>query len=187
MKKHVAVMIVALATLMSFPAQAKIPHFEVVAGLNAANVSMDGTHSRIGGHAGIRTSIGIPNADDGFYANIGALLSLKGFEANRYMWNPFYLDIPVHFGYKHAVTEALAFFGELGPYFGVGLFGKSEGRDIFRDCGFKRFDAGFGISYGLEFYKTVPVSIGYDIGVIDIGNAIPAKNRNITLSVGYKF
>lgn len=75
--------------------------------------------------------------------------------------NAYYLEVPVHFGYKHTVSDKFALFGEFGPYFACGLFGKtssnaldyddnfdfvseSEKHDTFDE--FKRFDFGLGFS-----------------------------------------
>ena len=185
--KKLFVMIVAVATMMSFSAQAEAPQWELVAGMNVANIDASGASSRIGFHAGIRTTFGIPSVNHGFYANAAALLSLKGFKAAGITLNPYYLDIPVHFGYKYGINESLALFGEFGPYFGVGLFGQTDGEDVFDDGGFKRFDFGLGLRAGLEFNQKVPVSIGYDFGVLDVADGVSAKNRNLTLSIGYKF
>ena len=188
MKKFYSILMVAVAAFtMSFSAQAETPQWEVVAGMNVANLDASGASSRIGFHAGIRSTIGIPSVSHGFYANAAALLSLKGFKAAGITVNPYYLDIPVHFGYKYAVNETLALFGEFGPYFGIGLFGKTDGEDVFGDDGYKRFDFGLGLRAGIEFNQKVPVSIGYDFGVLDVNDAISAKNRNLTLSGGYKF
>lgn len=188
MKKFCSILMVAVAALsMSLSAWAEAPQWEVVAGMNVANLDMSGASSRIGFHAGIRTTFGIPSASNGFYANAGALLSLKGCKGAGITLNPYYLDIPVHFGYKYAVNEDLALFGEFGPYFGIGLFGKTDGMDVFGDDGYKRFDVGLGLRAGIEFNQKVPVSIGYDFGVIDVADDISAKNRNLTISVGYKF
>ena len=188
MKKIYSILIVALATMMGFSAQAGAPQWEIVAGMNVANVDASGCSSRIGFHAGIRSTFGIPSVNNGFYANAGALLSLKGFKGAGITLNPFYLDIPVHAGYKYAVNDNLALFGEFGPYFGIGLFGKTDGVNVFSDeGGYKRFDFGLGLRAGLEFNQKVPVSIGYDFGVLDVADEVSAKNRNLTISVGYKF
>ena len=188
MKKFFSTLIVAIAALsMGFTAQAEAPQWEIVAGMNVANLDASGASSRIGFHAGLRTTIGIPSVSNGFYANAAALLSLKGFKAAGITANPYYLDIPVHFGYKYAINETLALFGELGPYFGIGLFGKTDGEDVFGDDGYKRFDFGLGLRAGIEFNQKVPVSIGYDFGVLDVADGISAKNRNLMLSIGYKF
>ncbi len=70
---------------------------------------------------------------------------------------------------------------------GGSLFGQTDGEDVFGDDGYKRFDFGLGLRAGLEFNQKVPVSIGYDFGLLDINDGVSAKNRNLTLSVGYKF
>ena len=174
MKKIYSILMVAVAALsMSFTANAEAPKWEVVAGMNVANVDASGCSSRIGFHAGIRTTIGIPSVSKGFYGNAGALLSLKGTKAAGITFNPYYLDIPVHFGYKYAINETLALFG---------------GYDVFSDeVGYKRFDFGLGLRAGLEFNQKVPVSIGYDFGVLDVADEVSAKTRNLTISIGYKF
>lgn len=187
MKKIYSILIVALATMMGFSAQAGAPQWEIVAGMNVANLDASGCSSRIGFHAGVRSTFGIPNANQGFYVNAAALLSLKGCKGGGITLNPYYLDIPVHAGYKYAISESVALFGEFGPYFGIGLFGKTDGEDMFGEDGFKRFDFGLGLRAGLEFNKKVPVSIGYDFGVLDVADDVSAKTRNLTISVGYKF
>ncbi len=188
MKKIYSILMVVVAALsMSFTANAEAPKWEVAAGMNVANLDASGASSRIGFHAGLRTTFGIPSADHGFYVNAAALLSLKGCKAGGFTLNPYYLDIPVHAGYKYAINESVAIFGEFGPYFGVGLFGKTDGEDMFGDEGFKRFDFGLGLRAGLEFNNKIPVSIGYDFGVLDVFDEVSAKTRNLTISIGYKF
>ena len=49
------------------------------------------------------------------------LLSLKGMKVEKYTFNPFYLEIPVHIGYKYPITRSVAILGEFGPYFGIGF------------------------------------------------------------------
>lgn len=86
--------------------------------------------------------------------------------------NAYYLEVPVHFGYKHTVSDKFALFGEFGPYFACGLFGKtssnaldyddnfdfvseSEKPDTFDE--FKRFDFGLGFSgLGLSSVRNSP-------------------------------
>ena len=64
----------------------------------------------------------------------------------------------------------------------------ATGYDVFSDeVGYKRFDFGLGLRAGLEFNQKVPVSIGYDFGVLDVADDASAKTRNLTISVGYKF
>lgn len=211
-------LVVALTTIMSFSAHSETPQLEIVAGMNVSNHDASDARSRIGFHAGIRSTFGFPSVDNGFYVNAAALISLKGCKADGITSNPYYLDIPLHAGYKYAINESVAIFGELGPYFGIGLWGlknhiptrpKLEDYDdmleyeddlqgwinkyidgpknTFSEKGYKRFDFGLGVRAGIEFSKKIPVSIGYDFGVIDLVDEVSAKTRNLTVSIGYKF
>ena len=151
--------------------------------------------------------------------DFAALLTLKGAKIDggsiaTVKFNPYYLEIPVHVGYKYAVNEDFALFGSVGPYLAVGLFGKAklnignaigdwadiegkvsvgglEGKsvseDIFGDDGFKRFDFGLGLKAGVEFNKKYQVALSYDFGLIDVQKDLGMKNRNLMISLGYMF
>lgn len=173
---------------------------EVQAGMNLSSISK--YDSKIGFNVGFRGTIPIQSAG-GTYFNIGALLTLKGAEKD-YGYeldakiDAYYLEIPVHFGYKHAVSENIALFGEFGPFLGIGLFGKAKvasmGQrakvDTFSDeGGAKRFDFGLGFRAGIEISQKVPISVGYDFGLLNINkDEDPSlKSSNFTIAIGYKF
>lgn len=174
----------------------------VEVGMNLSDMSkMD---SKIGFNIGYRLIKPLPSLFEGAYINCGALLSLKGSEKDYgkeldYNCNAYYLDIPIHFGHKHTLSENVALFGEVGPYFGIGLFGKSKLEimgerakvDTFSDeGGVNRFDFGFGFRFGIEILQKVPVAIGYDFGLVDVNKEDEGpsiKNSNLSVSVGYKF
>lgn len=173
---------------------------EIQAGMNLSNVSK--YDSKIGYHFGFRGTFPIKSAS-GTYINVGALLTLKGAEKD-YGYeldakiDAYYLEIPVHFGYKHTISENIALFGEFGPYLGIGLFGKAKlasmGQsakvDTFSDeGGAKRFDFGLGFRAGIEINQKVPISFGYDFGLANINkDEDPSlKNSNFTVAIGYKF
>ena len=174
---------------------------EVVAGLNIADISK--YDSRIGFHVGVRGKYDFPAEYSGAYANAAALISLKGGQLDygdilNVNVDEYYLEIPVHIGYKHTFNDKFALFGEFGPYFGIGLFGKlkleSEGESLSVDTfsekgGVKRFDMGLGFRIGTEINKLVSISIGYDFGLVNTNNDDNGKfkNSNLTLSIGYKF
>lgn len=192
--------------------------WETTIGLNVSNLG--GLGSRTGFHIGARAEFPLLSlADRSTYLNTGVLLSLKGCSQDYGNWgsakvNPYYLDVPIHFGYKHAITRVVSVFAEGGPYVGIGLFGKSkiqkpanlEGStpeeydtNIFTERGLKRFDFGLGFRIGAELWQRYSVSLGYDWGLINqyrqsesiesehFHQTSNLKNRNLTISLSYKF
>ena len=187
MKKLLSILAAAILAFGN-AAMAENLNFEGVVGMNVANINVSDFNSRIGFHVGVRGTYAFQSPDQGLYANAGALLSLKGAKLEDVTFNPYYLEIPIHMGYKYSITDAVGIFGEFGPYFGSGLFGKTEGVDVFSDeVGYKRFDVGLGLRAGFEFAKKASVSIGYDFGLTDIADEANAQNRNFSISLGYKF
>lgn len=80
--------------------------------MNASKFSISGLDSRIGFHAGVKAELGLPQVTEGAYMDFGALLTLKGAKldggaAGNIKFNPYYLEIPVHIGYKYAVMMIL--------------------------------------------------------------------------------
>lgn len=198
MKKLLTLAIVAIISASMAFAQSF--EGEIQAGMNLSNISK--YDSKIGYHIGFRGTFPIQSAG-GTYINIGTLLTLKGAEKD-YGYeldakiNAYYFEIPVHFGYKHMVSENVALFGEFGPYLGIGLFGKAKlasmGQSVKVDSfsdegGVKRFDFGLGFRAGIEINQKVPISFGYDFGLLNINNDDDPslKNSNFTVAIGYKF
>lgn len=217
MKRNFLILVLCVvATLSSFSQNLQT---EINGGLNFSKMKwMD---SKLGFHAGVRITKPLDKEiAPGLYVNAGAFLSFKGGKSD---WgglgtntiNANYIDIPVHFGYKHALNENVKLFAEVGPYFSFGLFGKQKIKEIeddwYDDYGnesyvydnysvstfdntLKRFDFGLGLRAGLEYNKIV-FSIGYDAGMINIyktdwdENDITGsvKSSNLYVSVGYIF
>ncbi len=184
MKKFVCIVTLLLSAI-SLSAQNHTR--EGIVGLNVSNCG--NFDSKTGFHVGARVAYDLPNAADGVYANAALLFTLKGFKID---WgiisdktNAFFAEIPVHIGYKHYVNYDFAVFGEVGPYVGLGLFGKSksdssyyEEDDDYYDVEIeetsnktfdllKRFDLGAGLRVGIELNNKYSVSLGYDWGFID--------------------
>ena len=193
----------------------------VMAGMNVIKYTITCFDGRIGFHAGVKAELGLSQDANGSgaYMDFAALFTLKGAKIDggsiaTVKFNPYYLEIPVHVGYKYAVNENFALFGSVGPYLAVGLFGKAklsignaigdwadiegmesvgglEGKsvseDIFGDDGFKRFDFGLGLKAGVEFNKKYQVALSYDFGLIDVQKDLGMKNRNLMISLGYMF
>lgn len=222
MKKSFLIVLCTLISICNTYAQSNIS-WEGQAGLNLSTISTTGYSSRAGFHVGIRGNMPIPSLYNGVYVNAGAFLSLKGASVDMGdlgggKSNAYYLDIPVHMGYKYNINDNFAVFGEFGPYFDFGLFGKtnthgidldddyefvsgSESHNTFDE--FKRFDFGLGLRFGMEFHQKYTFSIGYDFGLINSwkkdwikeedcdGETInivgSVKNRNLSITLGYKF
>ena len=188
MKKFYSLFIAFLTfVLVGFSAQAETPRFEGVVGLNFSTLDKSGIKFRPGFHVGFRASYDIPQVTQGFYVNAATLVSFRGFKIDSISFNPFYLDIPIHAGYKYDMDERFALFIEAGPYFGIGLFGKAAGQNLFSDeVGFKRMDIGLGLRGGTTLNQKLSISLGSDFGFIKVSDDIPFKPRNIYVSVGYK-
>jgi len=189
MKKYYSLILTAvMAVVMVLSAQAANPQFEGVLGMNFSTINRNGISFRPGFHAGVRGIYEIPTVTQGFYVNAAALLSLKGYKNDSVSYCPFFVDVPIHAGYKYDVDDRFAMFIEAGPYMGVGLFGKCEGKNIFsEEVGYKRFDVGFGVRGGVEFIRRISVSLGGDFGFLQVKSGTSARPRNVTASVAYKF
>lgn len=188
---------------------------EAVAGLNASD--WGGLGDRAGFHVGIRGEYMTPVK--GLYANAAALFSLKGCKQDYGDWgvvrsDAYYVEFPIHVGYKFAVNDSFAVFGDAGPYVAVGLFGRTHAtggnseyfevnsEPIFNDS--RRFDVGAGLRIGVEFFQRYGFSVSYDWGLLDSNtDAVDSddyiyddiyvdltpsmKHTNLMVSFSYKF
>ncbi|WP_294553114.1 porin family protein [uncultured Bacteroides sp.] len=209
MKKVLLFFALVAMSVVSINAQDNLK-WGVMAGMNVSKYTITGFDSRIGFHAGVKAELGLSQEASGAYMDFAALLTLKGAKIDggsiaSIKFNPYYLEVPVHVGYKYAVNDDFALFGSVGPYIAVGLFGKAKAKvdgniadlgelgtnsaseDIFGDDGFKRFDFGFGLKAGVEFSKKYQVAISYDFGLVEVAKDLGMKNRNLMLSLGYMF
>lgn len=164
--------------------------------------------SQVGYNVGVKGEY-LFKEDKGFYLDWGVSLSKKGWKSEWYydlqektstQWkiNSHYLDIPIQVGYKIPAGEKFSFFARVGPYFGVGLFGKYKAvsdksettlaKNVFNDY-MNRFDWGIGARLGVEYMKHCQVSVGYDWGLKKIRHdkLNDSKNRNFNASVTYLF
>lgn len=107
-------------------------------------------------------------------------------------YNPMYLQLPVHWGYKFTLAPGTRFVINAGPYVAYGIGGKAKNRGdsekVFGDNKLKRLDYGVGGGIGLEFGKLC-INGGYDFGINNISDIKDTKlrNRNIYMTLGLKF
>jgi len=115
--------------------------------------------------------------------------------------NAYYLQLPLRIGYKLDLGFG-SFVPQAGPYFAYGLGGKTTtDTDVLSDLwnfsvnddtfdNFKRFDCGLAVGVGLEVGK-LGIAVGYDLGLVDINKdfygAKSVKNKNLNITLGYKF
>ena len=184
-------------------------NWEAQAGLNSSSF-LSGP-SKIGFHVGVRANKEFPSVTKGFYGNVGAFISSKGSSLNSFGTTEsraYYLDIPVHVGYKKNLNDKFALFGEAGPYLGCGLLGTTKTTTPFAGkagttTGFEgiagtttkdkaetttedffesapRLAYGLGVRVGMEFKQKYTASIAYD-------HSLSLDFNTLMLTVGYKF
>ncbi len=192
----VAVITVLTIGATQVKAQEKPVTFGVKAGVNLSTFGgdMKNTKSTFKYQVGITADIALTN---NLYVLTGLDFQTKGSKyspksAPNIKYNPMYLSIPAHLGYKFELLPGTKLVINAGPYIAYGIGGKAKGdgnsEKIFGDNRFKRLDYGVGGGIGFEFGKFC-VNGGYDLGLANVsdvkGNKI--KNRNAYLTLGYKF
>ncbi len=210
MKKFLPLSVVALFAVTLASAQSL--RYGITGAMNVANYAMEvegisfNPDSRIGFRAGFRMEMDAPFIYDGFYFDAEALLSAKGAKfdsasgesAASVVSRPYYLEIPIHIGYRYMFGQGnVGVFGSFGPYFGVGLFGTNKVTvagveskpDAFSSDGLKRFDFGLGLRAGITMFDHYRIYLGYDWGLIDVAKAGGNKinNRNFYVGASYMF
>jgi hypothetical protein len=210
--KKLFVIIVSFVFCAAASAQQKT-RWGVVIGMNSSELTSSWSFdSRIGFHLGVKAEIGLPQVTQGAYLETAMLLSLKGektstdFDGDEAIKvNPYYLEIPVHIGYRYALNKNFNLFGSFGPYFAYGLFGKIKAdvigpkgngyevkTDAFGSNTMKHFDFGLGGRIGAEFNNKIQLSVGYDYGLTkpfssDNASVYGKYNRNLSISVAYMY
>lgn len=181
-------------------------------GLNVSSISnSDVKDSKVGFNVGVK---GDYFFTDKIYLGTGLFFTQKGGKASnsgidiKENWN--YLEIPIHFGYRHPVSDKLAIFGEVGPHIGYAVSAKykvgDESISVFdakidddgnlsldkgEDLGAKRLNLGLGIHAGVEFSK-FQVRLGYDFGLTKLYNTFDGllkaqKHGTFTVGAAYFF
>ena len=213
LKKHLFVCLLAFAAICANAQEIK---YGVTAGINFNSLSSNSNDARTGFHAGLKTEI---DFNEKLYVNAGLMLTSKpwgdlGITTPAWnktdFWNatPYYLEIPVHVGYKLPVAKNVKIFAEAGPYMAIGLFGSGKYTEKQYDEGFKnlieskthdledpfkhnyqkRFDWGLGGNIGVELFNHYQLSVGYDWGLKEIlGKNTSMKNKTFMISASYLF
>lgn len=198
------VLAVSLLIGISASAQDSPIQFGVKAGLNLSNFggkAGDDLDAKIGFNVGVTVDYALT---EDVYLLSGLELTTKGAKLSesgaKLTFNPMYLQLPIHAGYKLAIAEGTKLVFHAGPYLAYGIGGKAKltgaGDEDYKidffgseeEGGAKSFDFGVGLGVGAEFGQ-INAGLGYDFGLANISRSDDAKlkTQNAYLTVGYKF
>ena len=207
------IIIFCVGVLMALPIVAQEFRPGVVTGLNL-NVPSD-LKSGLGFRVGAKGELALPKVANGLYTEFGLALSSIPWKTEK-LYNPnteitaqdkampYYLNIPLHVGYKWYCGQNAKFFINAGPYLSVGLFGKikntamdtnqkelrSVSLNYFSYVGSDhRIDWGLGFGAGFELARHYQITLGYEWGMRDIisSQSYDYRNRTFTLQLAYMF
>ena len=208
MKKLIVAVLIGV---MAIPSMAQEWRVGATAGVNVNATT--GVHYRgqTGFNVGVKAELGLPQVTNGLFMDLGGSLSSHGWKRGYYdnsaatllEWKatPYYLNIPVHVGYKFRCCDNLKLFASVGPYANIGLFGKEAMiatlgeastkttvlNNVFADKAQERFDWGLGFRVGAELYDHWQLSVGYDWGMESIFKGKDVRNRTLSISCSYVF
>lgn len=202
MKKFFFVIVMATVCLTMSAQEAGSMRFGITAGGNLSTANLELDHSsRFGFFAGV---VGEYNLQEYLYINGTLKYSMRGvkdipFYGFKLEWNPGYIELPIHVGYRYSFSDKFKAFAEGGPYFAYAVSGSikdntGESESLYSDTAtrilggeYKRFEFGLGAAIGME-YSNVQLKIGYDWGLTKISNLNnSAKNSNFYFGLAYMF
>lgn len=203
---------IAISAIVFATSQAQEFRYGLSGGYNLN--SMIANESKSGFHAGLKGEYVFRDAQKGLYTDFGLMISSYGWKStpaydngtgkvSEWDTTPYYLNIPIHLGYKFKVNDNLSIFVNAGPYFNIGMFGKMNcttthlgskietqvsSNNIFKDGLSPRFDWGIGFRAGVEIARHTQIAIGYDWGMKNsYMNNPETKNRTFVVSLTYYF
>lgn len=170
-------------------------------GMNVSKLQNHEYNAKVGATMGIRADYVLPNAH-GTYITAGVDWTMKGGKLSysemvgttnvdataKYALH--YFEVPIRVGFRYNASDELGLYGEVGPYFAVGVGGKHKVKldmdgdaanqiedagtyKAFRNYGypdktFQRWDAGIGFRVGAEYNEHYNLMLGCDWGLADI-------------------
>lgn len=191
------VFLIAVCSIVCLGASAQLPiGLGLKGGVNMSDISKLDDDFKIGFNVGVAVDYEVA---DNIYLMSGLHLMTKGAKSKETIllgsvgkevkFNPMYLQLPVHVGYKFQIAPATKLVLRAGPYAAYGIGGKikpesGSGVDFFSD-GVKKFEMGVSGGVGVEFLKFT-ADLGVDHGVTKIWKGSSQRNRTAYVSVGYK-
>ena len=170
-------------------------------GMNVSKLQNHEYNAKVGATMGIRADYVLPNAH-GTYLTAGVDWTMKGGKLSysemvgttnvdataKYALH--YFEVPIRVGFRYNASDELGLYGEVGPYFAVGVGGKHKVKldmdgdaanqiedagtyKAFRNYGypdktFQRWDAGIGFRVGAVYNEHYNLMLGCDWGLADI-------------------
>ena len=200
------VIIVLCMALFSVAVNAQDVRVGVTAGMNYS--SPKDCEAKLGFNAGVKGELSL---DNDVFISASLLLNQKGWKSKGYffsetnearVWHvrPYFLELPIHIGYKFNLGEKTKLFVSGGPFLSYGLFGDSHYTseiagnktkhkigDTFKEKQQDRFDWGLGASVGIEFCRNYQISASYNHSFKKFNKDSEAKNRVLSLNLTYMF
>ncbi len=170
-------------------------------GMNVTNIRNSHMDAKVGGALGVKFDYVLPHAH-GTYLTAGLDWTMKGSKMDflygtaenegidaTTKYRLHYIELPVRVGFRYNMDRQFGFYGEFGPYFAVGVGGKSalnidkDGNSwtqiedemsykIFKSStvrpNFQRWDCGIGFRVGAEYNQHYNISLGCDWGLTDM-------------------
>jgi hypothetical protein len=106
------------------------------------------------------------------------------------------VQLPVYF-LGQTSTPCGKFYAGVGPYLGFGFDAryKDADRSLYKKHGGKaamnRWDFGFGVQVGHEFFNSVQINAGYQFGLVDQLSALKKvaskRTQAVSIGLGYRF
>lgn len=182
----------------------------VTAGVNVSDFTSTACTAKAGFNIGADLMLDASDLLKNTYLRVNLLLQRKG---SVYDWHEdgwvgmelpkdskirtWYIEVPLDYGYAHRLNSDWTVFGEMGPYFAVGIGGKYNydlksgdekisyfGSDKLGDP--KRFDVGWGFAVGGMLNNQHQIKLGYQFGFIDMSKLMK-QNRNFMINYTYFF
>lgn len=216
MKRTIIFTLLSLA--LCLPIAAQDVRFGALAGVNLN--APDNLKSKIGYKLGAKAELGLSDLSQDLYLDMALLLetrawketyasAIAAYKQSEVSTMPWYLNIPVHIGYRFLVSQNVNIFVNGGPYVALGLFGKMKHETVLMDGSTekgtrynnvftdkdvngenvqRRLDWGVGLRLGAEFNNKYQVTLEYDRGFRGFTTDYLSSRANLySLSFAYMF
>lgn len=188
MKKTLLMIVMAIMALTAVAQDEQTFRMGVRVNLGISNVTGEGSKTAFGYGFGWIAEYNL-NQKLFFQSGIGLDDIAHKEEGLDGTLNAYYLQIPIHAGYRFGLGERNTIFVQAGPTLGYGIYGSKiqdfyGGETKYFDHA-KRFDLGLGARAGVEFGR-YQVSAGVNYGVLKVFDG-GGHNLSVNLGAAYMF